>query len=80
MRKFFAALPVALLVGVLAPTVSHAAGTGIEPVNARIDLQDQASLQRGAKLFMNYCVSCHALGYARYERTADDLEIPHDLV
>lgn len=27
-----------------------------------------------------FLVSCHALGYARYERTADDLEIPHDLV
>ena len=29
---------------------------------------------------MNYCVGCHALGYARYERTANDLEIPLDLV
>jgi hypothetical protein len=27
-----------------------------------------------------FVVSCHALGYARYERTADDLEIPLDLV
>ena len=25
-------------------------------------------------------MSCHELGYARYERTADDIGIPHDLV
>lgn len=41
---------------------------------------DQASLQLGYKNYMNYCVSCHSLGYARYERTANDLGIPTDLV
>ncbi len=57
-----------------------------EASEANIDLEhvetsfdDKGSLQRGFKTYMNYCVSCHALGYARYERTADDLEIPHDL-
>ena len=44
------------------------------------DFLDKPSLQRGFNTYMNYCVSCHALGYARYERTADDLEIPHELV
>ena len=44
------------------------------------DFGDKNSLQRGFKYYMNYCISCHALGYARYERTADDLDIPHDLV
>ncbi|MED6333272.1 MAG: cytochrome c1, partial [Pseudomonadota bacterium] len=44
------------------------------------NFRDKDSLQRGFKYYMNYCVSCHALGYARYERTADDLEIPHELV
>ena len=44
------------------------------------DFGDKNSLQRGFKYYMSYCISCHALGYARYERTADDLEIPHDLV
>ena len=29
---------------------------------------------------MNYCLGCHGLKYQRYERTADDLGIPHDLV
>lgn len=41
---------------------------------------DQASLQSGYKDYMNYCVSCHSLGYARYERTANDLGIPTDLI
>ncbi len=44
------------------------------------DFLDKPSLQRGFNYYMNYCVSCHSLGYARYERTADDLEIPHELV
>ena len=39
-------------------------------------LSDQASLQRGAKYFVNYCMGCHSMKYARYERTATDLGIP----
>ncbi len=31
-----------------------------------IDPHDQASLQRGARLFVNYCLSCHAAGLKRY--------------
>ena len=44
------------------------------------DLHDRASLQRGAKTYMNYCMGCHALQYQRYLRTADDLGIPHELM
>lgn len=59
----------------LAPTVLLAAGGGehLEPAN--IDLRDQASLQRGAKYFMNYCNGCHSLKYMRYNRLAKDLGI-----
>jgi ubiquinol-cytochrome c reductase cytochrome b subunit len=39
-------------------------------------LSDQASLQRGAKYFVSYCMGCHSMKYARYERTATDLGIP----
>ena len=45
-----------------------------------IDHSDQASLQRGAQIFANYCMGCHGAKYARWERTADDLGIPHHLV
>ena len=42
---------------------------------ANIDLRDQASLQRGAKYFVNYCMGCHSLQYMRYNRLAKDLGI-----
>jgi len=36
-------------------------------------VHDQASLQRGARLFMNYCVGCHSLKYLRYSQMAEGL-------
>jgi ubiquinol-cytochrome c reductase cytochrome b subunit len=44
------------------------------------DLTNKASLQRGAKYFNNYCMGCHSAKFSRYERVADDLGIPHDLM
>jgi len=45
-----------------------------------VDLHDKESLQRGAKYFTNYCMGCHSAKYSRFERVADDLEIPKDLM
>ncbi len=45
-----------------------------------INVQDIASLQRGAGLFMNYCHSCHSAEYMRYQRLAQDLELPEEMV
>jgi ubiquinol-cytochrome c reductase cytochrome c1 subunit len=47
---------------------------------APIDINDHASLQRGATLFMNNCASCHSLKYLRLERMAKDLSIPPALI
>ncbi len=47
---------------------------------ANVDLADTASLQRGARTFVNYCLSCHSAAYMRYERMANDLGISHDVV
>ncbi len=44
-----------------------------------VDANNQASLQSGAKMYMNYCMGCHALQYARYERTANDMGVPIEL-
>ncbi|MFL0796371.1 MAG: ubiquinol-cytochrome c reductase [Cellvibrionaceae bacterium] len=44
------------------------------------DLTDKASLQNGAKLFANYCMGCHSANFSRFERVADDLGIPHELM
>lgn len=38
-----------------------------------IDLHDQAALQRGAQVFMNYCSGCHSIKYMRYNKMAEDL-------
>lgn len=74
MRTFFALL----LTLVLAPTASAASGADLEHANANVG--NQASLQRGAKLFMNYCASCHSLKYMRYSRIAEDLGLSEEQV
>jgi len=43
------------------------------------DLSDKASLQNGAKVFVNYCMGCHSAKYSRWERVARDLKIPPNL-
>jgi ubiquinol-cytochrome c reductase cytochrome c1 subunit len=54
------------------PALGLASG-GVHLDDADIDLSDQASLQRGARLFVNYCLSCHSAKYQRFNRTARDL-------
>jgi ubiquinol-cytochrome c reductase cytochrome c1 subunit len=73
MKKLLIAL-VALL-----PSLVLASGGG-NTLHAPIDPTDQASLQNGAKLFMNYCFGCHDTRYQRYNRVAKDLGIPKDLM
>jgi ubiquinol-cytochrome c reductase cytochrome b subunit len=46
----------------------------------KADVTNKPSLQRGAKWFINYCMGCHSAKFSRYERVADDLGIPHDLM
>lgn len=62
-----------LLIGICFATVLHANTADIPLLPLDIDLHDQARLQRGAKLFMNYCSGCHSLRYMRYNRMATDL-------
>lgn len=38
---------------------------------APIDPSDQASLQRGARTFVNNCLNCHSANYMRYNRLQD---------
>lgn len=47
---------------------------------APVDLTNKASIQRGASLFMSYCVGCHTAQYVRYSKMAKDLDIPKELV
>jgi ubiquinol-cytochrome c reductase cytochrome c1 subunit len=47
---------------------------------AHNDLGNQASLQRGAKYFVNYCLGCHSARYVRYSRVGQDLDIDTHLL
>jgi ubiquinol-cytochrome c reductase cytochrome c1 subunit len=68
-------LALALLAGV---AIAHAEESGYP--NANTSISDRASLQRGARLFFNYCVGCHSLEYLRYSRIADDLGLTEQQV
>lgn len=57
-----------------------AASSGAELDHFEVDLHDKASLQRGAQIFTNYCLSCHAASFMRYNRMAKDLDISEELV
>ncbi|WP_417441717.1 cytochrome c1 [Idiomarina sp.] len=63
----------------LVPSLVFAAGPEVPLDKAEVDLHDKASLQRGAQLYMNYCLGCHQLQYHRYNRTFEDIGIPQDL-
>ncbi len=75
MRKLIFAFLVAAL-----PAVSLAAGGGAPLDKANVDVSDQESLQRGAKLFSNYCLSCHSAAYHRYNRMGRDLGLTDEQV
>ncbi|WP_431606644.1 cytochrome c1 [Legionella maioricensis] len=57
----------------LAVTTPIALAMEIAAQSISIDINNKERLQRGAKLFMNYCSGCHSLKYMRYNRMAEDL-------
>ena len=52
-------------------TGAHAAEGGLAWDKAPNRTNDLASLQNGAKLFVNYCLSCHSAAFMRYNRLQD---------
>jgi ubiquinol-cytochrome c reductase cytochrome c1 subunit len=77
MRKILVILAV-----LLSPAVAWAAGGGHTYPNDKIEIDwnDKAAMQRGAKVFVNYCMSCHGASYSRYNRVGQDLGISDELV
>ncbi len=58
-----------LLVAALAvPAIALGAEEHLRLDRAPIDANDLTSLQRGAKIYVNYCLGCHSAGYMRYNR------------
>lgn len=67
----------ALLALALAGT-AQAASTGWPLQEANTDVGSLASLQRGARNFVNHCLGCHSLKYMRYSQLADDLALTEE--
>jgi ubiquinol-cytochrome c reductase cytochrome c1 subunit len=68
----------------LAATAAEAAGGGYgsdwESWRAGTSVADTASVQRGARYFVSYCLGCHSLKYERWARLGQDLGIPPDVL
>lgn len=63
----------------LVATQSVAIGASeIQLQEANIDPENIASLQRGARNFMNYCSGCHSAQYVRYKTIGKYLELSED--
>lgn len=62
-----------VLFGIMAfPVVAN---EGIHLDKVHNNLCDKASLQRGARLYMNYCMGCHSLQFVRFKEMAKDIGI-----
>ena len=53
------------------PVVAFASEASVHLDKAPINLADQESLQRGARMFVNYCLNCHSASSMRYSRLQD---------
>ena len=51
----------------------------VEKYKAVNSIDNKASLQRGAKYFVNYCSGCHSLKYMRMSTMAKDLGIEEEV-
>lgn len=57
-------------IALLAPALALASES-VKLERAPIDSGDLISLQRGARVYVNYCFGCHSLSYMRYNRMQD---------
>lgn len=60
-----------LMLSLLLPFAVQASGEDVHLDKAPISATNQASLQRGAKVFVNYCLNCHGAASMRYNRLKD---------
>lgn len=71
---------IALILALVPFTALAAGGANVHLDSMKPNLYDQASLQNGAKLFVNYCMGCHSAEFQRFARTAQDLGVPQDVI
>jgi len=66
-RRFAAALAAAIgLAAVVAAGPARAAAEGVKLDDITTDATDVASLQSGARTFVNFCLNCHSASLMRY--------------
>ncbi len=58
----------AFLLPLFAQPVVVSANESVHLDAAPVDASNHASLQRGARTFVNYCLNCHSANYMRYNR------------
>lgn len=64
----------ALALTLAAPSMSSASSADAGVIqHANNEVANTASLQRGARNFVNYCMGCHSAQYVRYSRLGEDL-------
>lgn len=72
---------IVLIAGMLLPGILYAAGgSHLLYKTPNIDETDKAAIQRGARVFVNYCLTCHSAEYMRYKRISDDLGISEEIM
>lgn len=81
MKSLFKSIIISLIL-LISPLGLYAAGGGGHAAmkKANVDLSSKTALQRGAKVFVNYCVSCHSASFMRYNRIAEDLGLSEEAV
>ena len=57
-----------------------AGGGGFPLSSANIDVDDVESVKRGAKVFTEYCLSCHSAKFVRFNRVGSDLGMTEEEV
>jgi ubiquinol-cytochrome c reductase cytochrome c1 subunit len=65
---------IVLAAAMLVPAVAFGEGA-VHLDDAGTDIHNDASLQRGARNFVNYCLGCHSAQYVRWNRVGADLGI-----
>jgi len=74
-------IAILIMFGCLPVLAQASGGTANEYiVTAPLNLDDKPSLQRGAQIFVNHCMGCHSAKFMRYERVAQDLDIPQEMM
>ena len=53
------------------PAAAMAGSGGYKLDDFKPNVDDKLSLQRGARVFVNYCVNCHSASFMRYSRLQD---------